>query len=73
MSDPGCFFHGVEPITAEHTTICGECGHAFTTDELIAEDLRVRLEIQCADGPSADLYPQPVDQIFVCPLCSHDF
>lgn len=43
--DPGCWFHGVEPIRPDHVRTCGECGHAFTAVELIRRDLVVRLEL----------------------------
>lgn len=43
--DPGCWFHGVEPIRPEHARTCGECGHAFTAVELVRRDLVVRLEL----------------------------
>lgn len=57
-----CFWHGDEPLRPEHTTVCGECQHAFTTAELVLRDLAVRLELLAADvsarvgqlGPSAD-------------------
>lgn len=77
MSDRGCFWHGDEPIRPEHTTLCYECGHAFTTDELIAEDLRVRQELAAAAYPQHRPLVEPlvaltVEEIFVCPLCAHD-
>lgn len=43
-ADPGCWFHGVEPVRPEHVRVCGECGHAFTATELVRRDLIVRLE-----------------------------
>lgn len=74
MSSYDCFFHGDEPIMPEHTTICGECGHAYTEDELRAEDLRVRVDLWQStgrDGPVPTL--RAVDAIYICPLCTHDF
>lgn len=73
VTDPGCFWHGPEPVKSEHTTICVECGHAFTTDELIAEDLRVRRELADDYFTLDMILPQPPEKIFACPLCSHDF
>ena len=72
--DYDCFFHGKEPLRSEHVTTCGECGHAYTEDELRAEDLRVRIDIWRAtnfDGPVPRL--MPLDTIVICPLCTHDF
>lgn len=76
MSDRGCFWHGDEPLREDHTTLCYECGHAFTTDELIAEDLRARQELAAA-YPQYRLLTEPLvpltpEEIFVCPLCAHD-
>jgi hypothetical protein len=47
-----CFWHGNEPLRPEHTTICGECHHAFTAAELVLRDLAVRLELLAADVTS---------------------
>src|SRR5919108_1926463 len=44
-ADPGCWFHGPEPVGPEHARVCGECGHAFTAGELVRRDLLVRLEL----------------------------
>lgn len=41
MTDPGCYFHGDEPIPPDCFRVCGECGHAFTAAELLTEHNRV--------------------------------
>lgn len=44
-----CFWHGDEPLQPNHTTICGECGHAFTSAELVLRDLANRFDLLAAD------------------------
>ena len=58
-----CWFHGVEPITGEEFTICGECGHAWTREALEAADAE----------HYPDMRPRTAEHIYSCPLCVHDF
>lgn len=46
MSDPGCWFHGVEPVPPDCFRLCVECGHAFTAAELLAEHNRVVAQLE---------------------------
>lgn len=61
MSDPGCFFHGEEPVPDEYFRLCVECGHCFLTED----------EFTAAAAESPIARPDP--QLPFCPLCSHDF
>jgi hypothetical protein len=67
ITDPGCFFHGDEPVPSDWYRLCGECGHCFdTVDDLLLADNRNRIEIglQPITDPTLVLF---------CPLCTHDF
>lgn len=41
MTDPGCYFHGREPVPPDCYRLCLECGHAFTREDLLTEHNRV--------------------------------
>lgn len=60
MTDPGCFFHGVEPVPDEYFRICLECGHCWPTEAHFAAD-------------AAWLGDKPLADLSFCPLCTHDF
>lgn len=65
--DPGCWWHGPEPIPPGAFRVCGECWHCFVTEaDLRAadEELRRQIGLQPTD---------PDAPIWVCPLCTHDF
>jgi hypothetical protein len=49
VTDPSCYFHGVEPVPADCYRVCGECGHAFTAAGLLAEHNKVAARIHAAD------------------------
>lgn len=64
-----CYVHGYEPLPKEWYRICVECWHCFITkEELVAKDLEIRRA--CGD-PTAE--PMDPDQIYICPVCTHDF
>lgn len=66
--------HRIEDIEKGDYRICGECGHIFrTADELVAEDLRVRLMLKAYDSEGTEYKPVEPALIFTCPLCAHDF
>jgi hypothetical protein len=68
QADPGCFWHGAEPIPAGAYRVCGECWHCWPTpDDLLRDVLRIYAEIGLQSPPD------DADQVWVCPLCSHDF
>lgn len=69
MSNDQCYIHGHEPIPDGYFKICGECWHVFPTAQaLIDDDLAVRREYL---GPA--MGPDPVEDIHICPHCTHDF
>jgi hypothetical protein len=64
-----CAVHGHEPVPEGCYLVCGECRHAFATaDELVRADQAVRESLE----GSASAGPWPVDEIDVCPHCTHD-
>lgn len=74
--DPGCFFHGEEPIPETYYRICIECGHCYVTaNELLIEFNNSNYEMwfKWEQG----LYPwvpeTDVDNIYYCAYCTHDF
>lgn len=76
QEDPGCYFHGEEPIPETYYRICIECGHCYVTaEELVTmtNDIRYEMWMQWEQG----LYPwipdTNADQIFCCAYCAHDF
>lgn len=60
MRDPGCFFHGDEPVPGEYFRFCFECGHYFLTDAEFADYAKASVG-------------RPATDLTFCPLCSHDF
>lgn len=75
-----CAYHNVdEPVPASGEApgaqICIECWHYYPSGEaLVAEYLRVRDEITEARPEWADVPPpRSAEEIYFCPLCSHDF
>ncbi len=68
MDDDGpCVIHGYEPVPDEWHILCIECGHVFVTaEDLLREHNRVMDE--CGFPRVAD-----VEQVAMCPFCTHDF
>jgi len=60
VADPGCYFHGEEPVPDEYFRFCFECGHYFLTEEEF-----VAAQSWMNTGVTPDLE--------FCPLCTHDF
>lgn len=56
-----CWFHGEEPMPEDNYRTCGECGHYWTEEALVAADAENRGERVAAD------------RVWSCPLCIHDF
>ena len=57
-----CWFHGEEPVPDDAYRVCGECGHAWAREALIA-----------ADAEKFNGSPRNPETIYACPLCVHDF
>lgn len=87
-TDPGCWFHGHEPIPEGAYRVCGECWHCYNTiEDLVAEENTTRAEhlrdsdwqalgYRSHDEMAQGLQPITVDQvdkILFCPLCTHDW
>lgn len=67
--DPGCFWHGPEPIPEGAFRVCGECWHCWPT----ADDFEADVETMFAEvGVYGELSGDPIDLPY-CPLCAHDF
>lgn len=63
--DPGCFWHGPEPIPEGAFRVCNECWHCWPTVEDFEADARkMFVQIGIGGDPAALIY---------CPLCAHDF
>lgn len=71
-TDPGCYFHGEEPIPSGGY-LCGECGHVYPT----ATDLLNAYNTELAQHHGVNGQPYtPVtnpDDIYFCPMCTHDW
>lgn len=66
-ADPGCWFHGEEPIPPNAYRVCLECGHCYVTrDDLVAavNELLGRIGVAAVDTGN---------EIYTCPMCNHDF
>jgi hypothetical protein len=57
-----CWHHGYEPDVGAFR-VCGECAHAFMTEE----------ELISADAQWREGQRVAVDDITCCPLCTHDW
>ena len=72
-SRQSCFFHGPELLMDGDYRMCGECGHIWRTKEDLERDvvwLHYRLDVDAGQAPS----PVPaMEEVFACPLCTHDF
>lgn len=65
MTDPGCYFHGEEPIPEDCYILCGECWHAWTVESLLEEHNKILSHYGVTE--------ENPENIFSCPLCTHDF
>lgn len=81
-----CYFHGHEPIPPNCYRVCVECGHAYATPEALLEAENVETDRINAANAHAQVTGAPggfdweplepatrVDDIYCCPLCSHDW
>lgn len=76
QDDPGCYFHGEEPIPEKYYRICIECGHCYVTAQELVDmtnDIRYEMWMKYDQG----LYPwipdTNADDIYCCAYCTHDF
>ena len=62
LTDPGCWWHGPEPIPDDAFLVCPECWHCYPTEQdLIDTNIR-----EWNDD-------RPTSEIWSCPLCIHDW
>lgn len=76
QEDPGCYFHGEEPIPEQYYIICLECGHCYVTaDELLTtfNDIMYEGWFNWEQGERPWVPETSVDNIHFCALCAHDF
>ena len=62
-----CAIHGYEPIPTIFHKICPECFHVFVEPEELLTEHNKRCE-EVGAPPETD-----VNQVFICPMCTHDF
>lgn len=65
MANDQCAIHGHEPIPEKYFRICGECWHVFVTAEELVQAYR--------DEMPEPKRPTPLEEIYFCPYCTHDF
>lgn len=71
--DPGCFWHGPEPIPADVYRVCFECGHAYRTRAEILDGHREAYRGAFPeDPPLPDGHAETYADQF-CPRCVHDW
>lgn len=76
--DPGCFWHGAEPITESTFLVCYECGHVYETPadlERVARKTHDAADInfiKLGYAPSPFTEPFDANTWPHCPLCCHD-
>ena len=68
-----CYWHNLDEPGDGAYRVCGECGHVYRT----AEDLREAWADATVDAGVTRLAlavtAPPVEQIYACPLCAHDW
>ena len=76
QEDPGCYFHGEEPIPETYYLICIECGHCYHTAEDLLKnfnDTGYELWFAYEQGLNPWVPETDVDRITFCAYCTHDF
>jgi len=69
-TDPGCYFHGEEPIPEGAYRVCGECWHCYPTEKDLLDTYNTELARVNQEPDSPVTNP---DDIYFCPLCTHDW
>jgi hypothetical protein len=76
QEDPGCYFHGYEPIPEKYYILCLECGHCYhTAEELLNtfNDIMYEGWFNWEQGERPWIPATDVNRIHFCALCAHDF
>ena len=68
--DPGCWWHGPEPIPEGAYKVCGECWHCWPTAADFEADAQKMID---EIGGMTSPWPGGLTTLTFCPLCSHDF
>lgn len=77
-----CFTHQIDEIEPPDGgyIVCGECFHVFNTardliEEFIrmTQDLKDQSVLDFTGTARYDIPVPPVEMIFFCPFCAHDF
>lgn len=71
---PVCFWHGPEPDQPGDYKACGECLHVWRTEAAFARDVAdLYAELRAHSDWPPNIPLPPLDRIYSCPLCAHDF
>lgn len=76
QEDPGCFFHGDEPIPDKYYRICIECGHCYVTAEellIVSNNENYKMWFGWEQGVTPWIPETNADNIYMCAYCAHDF
>lgn len=74
--DPGCYFHGEEPIPEQYYRICFECGHCYVTGQELLDmmnDFLYQGWFKYEQGLTPWIPYTNADDIYHCAYCAHDF
>jgi hypothetical protein len=62
-----------EPVYDDTYLVCFECKHVFPTPMAVVNaDLQLQIDLNYNTG-YVPVQVRPVDKIYSCPLCLHDF
>lgn len=68
-----CWIHNASEVqTVGSYKTCGECWHVWQTEADFAADVGELYRDVWAGGGGYTSVP-PLDQVYACPLCTHDF
>lgn len=71
--DLHCHMHGLDEPDDGAFRRCSECGHVYQTGEALREAW-AEVTAQGYGLPlGTDVFAPPVEQIYSCPLCAHDW
>lgn len=63
-----CGIHHTNERRIKNAPVCGECCHQFHSyRDLLDQDIQVRRDMGQTEG-----FPTTVEEVFSCPLCTHD-
>lgn len=69
-----CWIHNASEVqTVNSYKVCGECWHVWQTEADFRADVEVLYRYLGTDGTAFVLEVPPLDEIYSCPFCVHDF